>query len=208
MMVDVGCNGRISDGGVFSRSPIAQIIGSAQHGWPAPSPLRPQSRQPIPYYIIADDAFPLRPTIMKPFSRRQLTRGELIYNYRLSRARRTVENAFGLLASRFRVLQRAINLCPQKVDKIVLACCALHNYLRRHPTARATYSAPGSLDVEDLDSGVVNPGRWRQEGLWIDCDLIRQGSNNCTCEASEVRDRLHDYVNFEGKVPWQNRIVQ
>ena len=66
-------------------------------GIPTPSPL-PDDDKPIGYYIIGDDAFGMKTWLMKPFSRRSLENDERIFNYRLSRARRLVENAFGILA--------------------------------------------------------------------------------------------------------------
>lgn len=51
-------------------------------------------------------------------------------NKRLSRARRTVENAFGILAARWRFFHTDIEIQPEFVDNIILACCCLHNMLR------------------------------------------------------------------------------
>uniref|UniRef100_A0A1X7U5X5 DDE Tnp4 domain-containing protein n=1 Tax=Amphimedon queenslandica TaxID=400682 RepID=A0A1X7U5X5_AMPQE len=49
----------------------------------------------IPYMIVADDAFSLKEYLQKPYSQIGLTKEKQIFNYRLSRARRIVENAFG-----------------------------------------------------------------------------------------------------------------
>lgn len=54
---------------------------------------------------------------MRPFPGKQLGPSERIYYYRLSRARRIVENAFGILAARFRVFHRTMDQRPQTVDK-------------------------------------------------------------------------------------------
>ena len=81
----------------------------------------------MPYVIVGDDAFLLKRHIMKPYAQRGLSDGKRIFNYRLSRARRTSENAFGIPASVFRILFTKINLDPHLVKLIMLACCILHN---------------------------------------------------------------------------------
>ena len=54
-----------------------------------------------PHFIVADDAFPLKYHIMKPYRQRNLNMKNRIYNYHLNRARRIVENAFGIMSARF-----------------------------------------------------------------------------------------------------------
>lgn len=54
---------------------------------------------------------------------------EEIFNYRLSRARITVECAFGRLTSRFRIFHRPIETSIKTTDKIIRTTCVLHNYL-------------------------------------------------------------------------------
>jgi hypothetical protein len=48
-----------------------------------------------------------------------LTQEKQNFNYRLSRARRCVENAFGVLAARFRIFHTAIHMQTSKVDDFV-----------------------------------------------------------------------------------------
>ncbi|KAI8488914.1 hypothetical protein Bbelb_334320 [Branchiostoma belcheri] len=65
---------------------------------------------------------------------RNLTHQQRIFNYRLSRARRVVENAFGILPSRFRVLLTTLNVLPCKAARVTKACLVLHNAMRdRYP---------------------------------------------------------------------------
>jgi hypothetical protein len=97
--VDVGANGSCSDGGVFINTSLREAIEDGTAGIPDPQPL-PNDDQDVPFAFVGDDAFPLRSWLMKPFPHRQMTRSERIFNYRLSRARRVVENAFGILAHR------------------------------------------------------------------------------------------------------------
>ena len=84
---------------------------------------------PDNFVFIGDEAFSLKSYLMKLYPRRELNKNCKIYNYRLSRARRTVENAFGLLVSRFRVFEKPIATCVETTVKIVKAACVLHNWL-------------------------------------------------------------------------------
>lgn len=102
---------------------------------------------------------------MKPFSNNTLDKEERLFNYRLSRARRVVENAFGILASRFRLFHTTISLKPETVDDIVLAACVLHNFLRRN--ARPFYTPPQSLDLGNTESGTITRGDWSSENQMI-----------------------------------------
>ncbi|XP_039763780.1 uncharacterized protein LOC120636389 [Pararge aegeria] len=52
-----------------------------------------------------------------------------IFNYRLSRARRMVESAFGIMVQKYEVFQRPLKVQPHHLDKIILACTCLHNFL-------------------------------------------------------------------------------
>ena len=83
--------------------------------------------------IVGDEAFPLRMDLMQPFSKdkkgNRLPYKKMIFNYRLSRARHIVENAFGILVQRFRVYDRRICMDDHNVVKVVKATCILHNYL-------------------------------------------------------------------------------
>ena len=93
LLVDVGCNGRVADGGVYRNSKINSAFEENLLNVPDPKPL-PGCSTVTPYMIVADDAFPLKTYIQKPYSQVGLTKEKRIFNYRLSRARRVVENAF------------------------------------------------------------------------------------------------------------------
>ena len=128
-MVDVGINGRISDGGVLFHSKFGELFQKNELNLPLPSSL-PNSTENFPFVFIGDEAFALSTHLMKPYSQKNLTAEQAVFNKRLSCARSVVENAFGMLASRFRVLGTNMNLEPVKASVVtLLACCYLHNFL-------------------------------------------------------------------------------
>lgn len=66
LFVDIGCQGRISDGGVFKNTILNRKIENHTLGLPSPKPL-PGMQKEIPYVFIGDEAFPLKENIMKPY---------------------------------------------------------------------------------------------------------------------------------------------
>ncbi len=101
LWVNVGAEGSNLDAGVFLRSNLEPSLRVSTLGLPPPDHL-PNDDRDTPYFIVGDDAFQLRDYLQKPFPIRNMTHDQRIFNYGLSRGRRVVENAFGILASRLR----------------------------------------------------------------------------------------------------------
>ena len=151
--VDVGKNGRVSDSGVWANSTIRSEIESGNIALP-PAEELPNSNRTLPFVFVGNDAFPLCTYLLKPFPFRNQSNEERIFSYRLSRARRIIENSFGILASKFRILKTTIHLDPTSVRKVVLACVVLHNFLRQ----RHSDYLRNQQDTEDHVSGTIAGG--------------------------------------------------
>nr|XP_022908546.1 uncharacterized protein LOC111419893 [Onthophagus taurus] len=132
LYVDIGSYGKEGDAGIFAKSKIGKQIYGDKFNFPLPA-LLPRSKNTIlPYVILGDDAFKLDKHVMKPYPKKQIFEDpkKTIFNYRLSRARRVTENAFGIHCHVFRIFFSPINVKPNTVDLIVLTCCCLRNMLR------------------------------------------------------------------------------
>lgn len=196
---DVGCNGRMSDGGVFAKCTLNAALQRSIANVPNPRKIS-GIEEPLSFHIVADDAFPLRDDIMKPHKVRHLTQEQRIFNYRLSRARRVVENAFGILSNRFRLFLTTIALSPEKVEVLVLAACALHNYLLTK--SDTNYLSPALLDHEDMTTHQIIHGQWRQQQQLQSVGLPH--NKNPKVAAKHKRDILTQYFSSaEGSVEWQ-----
>lgn len=200
LWVDLGANGSASDCQVFNHGELKEAIEDGSIGFPEADEM-PYDDWPMNYFIVGDDAFPLRPWLMKPYSRRNLENDERIFNYRLSRARRVVENAFGILANRWRCLLRTMGQQPHIVEKIIVACICLHNMMRtRHPGPLHEL-----VDQDDRNHRVVRGG-WRNDMNLHNLQVV--GGNVTTREAKRQRLYLTDYFNSAaGSVPWQQNMI-
>lgn len=194
-----GCNGRVSDGGVFEMTDFYRALDGGRLNIPKEGVVDGVT---LPFVFIADDAFPLREDLMKPFSSKVSTKNRKIYNYRLSRGRRMIESVFGILAERFGVFQKPISFInPDKVESVVVACCYLHNYLRSKIPQE--YSPFDWLDSEDLETGVFTPGPRMDPNK-----NLAPGANRSKSEkAKAVREKFVHYFNNKGAVEWQGRFV-
>uniref|UniRef100_A0A1X7UIW8 DDE Tnp4 domain-containing protein n=1 Tax=Amphimedon queenslandica TaxID=400682 RepID=A0A1X7UIW8_AMPQE len=171
-LLDIGNYGRQSDGRVFSNSLLGQAMES--NTLSIPEPVLSQICVHMPYFFVADCAFPLKTYILTPYPGSYLPENKRIFKYWLSRARCVIENAFGILATKFRIFRRPIIAKVEKVTRITQAACVLHNYLKilemHCPVSARLYCPPGFVDQEDT---------------------------------KEVQEYMTAYVNSIGAVPWQ-----
>lgn len=97
MMVDVGVSGRVSDGGIISYTKFRKALAGNTLGIPEQTQL-PNSQKILPFVFLGDDAFGLTKNVMRPYPQSALN-VKRIFNYRLSRACRVIENTSGILSA-------------------------------------------------------------------------------------------------------------
>lgn len=194
---DVGAEGQSADGGTWNACDLHKAMDNGDVQFPPDLQLTEDIS--LPMHFIADDAFPMSERIIKPFSHRHLTQRQIIFNYRLSRARRVVENAFGIISSRFRVLRGEIQMNVADATNVVLSICVLHNMLRRK--CGNAYMPPGTYDSEDADHNIIG-GDWRHDETMP--GLSAQQGRNFSYRAKRMReDMSHYFLSDEGEVQWQ-----
>lgn len=185
LYVDVGAYGKSNDSTIFKESLFYKHITEETFNIPAPKPISDLDNTSLPYIFVGDDAFGLAKNIMCPYVGKQLPHVKKVFNYRLSRARRYIECTFGIMANKWRVFHRPLNVNIDFAESIVLACCVLQNYVRRRDGFREEdtyYQAPF-------------------EGIGI--GQVPRASNY----ARTVRDKFAEYFVQAGKLPWQDRMV-
>lgn len=227
-------SGGISDGGVWANSDFGRALERGQIDLPFPQHWLGMV-QPMPFTFVGDAAFPLRTFMMRPYAKpkrrrnqeqqeeeinedynRDIVRGlelsELIFNYRLSRARRVIENAFGILVSKWTILKGSIACKLETCEAMVLATLVLHNFLlsseEELPMQQRRYNAIGLVDQEG-PHGELFHGAWRQEvpDINIFHRIGRMGGNNAAADAIRLRNNLRDYfISKAGEIEWQYEI--
>ena len=201
--IDVGQYGSNNDAGVLSNSAMGMMIADNKINFPKGRTIQGCGYESLPYFLVGDEIFPLKEWMMRPYPGK-LDENENIFNYRLSRARRVIENSFGILRARWRIFSKPIRSTVQNAERYTLASLALHNYLRQ--TDNALYCPAGFIDSEN-SSGQIKQGDWcsqvrTQDGGLTSVANVR-GSRPAT-DASHIRDALKEYFMTEnGQVSWQ-----
>ena len=111
-----------------------------------------------------------------------------------------MENCFGLLAARWRILLKRIEAHDVLADAIVKACCVLHNFL---------------IEMRGVEPSMVDHGQrneknglWRRAGEMRSVSVLRNSrANRARDEAVEMRNKLTDIFSGIGAVSWQNDVV-
>lgn len=209
-LVDVGAFGSDCDAGVLSKSLFGRALYDRTLDITHEVKKLPGCDVELPYFVVADEAFQLHKNVMRPYSGRCLSDDKSMFNYRLSRARRTIENAFGILASRWRIFLRPICAHPSTADRFVMACILLHNFLMtenaKKPPCEQTYCPPNFIDHDNME-GMI-PGTWRSETSNMR-NFRPCTAHRATREAYEQRDVLTKYLlSPTGEISWQYAHIQ
>ncbi|XP_036329617.1 protein ALP1-like [Rhagoletis pomonella] len=185
IMVDIGALGHNSDGGVFKNSKFGNSILHHPQNMKIPGEkVLPNTNEIAPFVFLADEAFPLRKNIMRPYPGRNVTnlpQKELIFNKRLSKARRVVENAFGILSSRFRIYRKPIIASKETAINIVKATVCLHNWLR--DKSASNYLNADEVE-EDSELDITRIGLQ---------PILSSRSNHASQDAMTVRNIFTNY---------------
>ncbi|GFT14157.1 DDE Tnp4 domain-containing protein [Trichonephila clavipes] len=200
VLVGIGAEGHNTDGGVFRNSIFGQSLEKATLQLPFPLEI-PGTTNMFPFLLIGNEAFPLKNNLMRPYPGVALSKDKAIFNYRLSRA-----NAFGIMASCFRIFRKPLMSSLESSTFTVAAAVCLHNYIKSaeegEPLCKRKY---WPLDYADNVSpdGNINDGKWRTEEALAINRLSRTGSNMYSRQAEDIRTLLN-YFCHEGATAWQD----
>ena len=193
-----GTNGHVSHGGVLEYTDFYDKLQNECLKIPESSDVKGR-KLPCLYWRRGLQDF------LKPYNVKQLTRERKIFNYRLSRAQRIIENVFSILVARFGILvfKTHINIQLDNIKDVVMASCALYNFLRR--TSADTYTPSECFDTEDLQNGTVTAGL--RSNISNMATLKRGNNRNHQLTGKYVRSQFVEYFKNEGKVPWQDNCI-
>ena len=138
--------------------------------------------KPLPWKIspnmsfayVWDDVFPLQEHIMRPYPGRLPSKTKRIFYYRLLRTPRIEENAFEILATRFRVFRRPLMVNAVHAELVVKVAVVLHNFVRQE--AATQYFNPLLVDGENAE-GEISLREWRKNEN--DMQLFDQFKKKC-----------------------------
>nr|CAH7768090.1 unnamed protein product [Callosobruchus chinensis] len=182
--VDIGAYGKSNDSTIFKESVFYKKLVEKTLDIPEPRPISQTDITPLPHVIVGDEAFSLSENIMRPYCGKSLTTKKRILNYRLSRARRYIECCFGILANKWRIFHRPLNVDIEFTENLIKACCVLHNYVR----LRDGYRYDHTLYITSLTS--------------LNTETVRPNARSLN-----TRDRFAHYFVNEGKLPWQDKLI-
>lgn len=175
--IEIGGRGKQSDGGTFAASTIFQLLESGQFNVPEPKAL-PETDTILPHVLIGDEAYPLKPYLMRPYPGRELNPSKENFNKRLSHARKCIECAFGIMRAKWRLLGKDIEQTPEHAYDTIKCMCILHNVIR---------ARDGN---DDLHYNQVVNQIYHEDQM----EATRRLGIRYTHESRAVRDKFADYM--------------
>ena len=151
----VGWPGKVHDARVLQNS---QLYAKGERGHLFEERTTIINATRVPVCVLGDPAYPLQPWLMKPFVNTGcLTDQQRHFNYRLSKARVIVEQAFGRLKGRWRCLRTKLSVQVEDVPDVVGACCVLHNICQTLGDAFDEHWLESSQEPQDSLPALATP---------------------------------------------------
>lgn len=184
--VDIGAYGKDCDSSIFQETVFWKKMCNGTLNIPSPSILDANGVN-LPFVLVGDEGFALTENLLRPFGGHNLTVTKRVFNYRLTRARRFVECTFGLMANKWRIFHRALNVSKEFAKDIVKAAVILHNVVRHRDGYR-----PSDMDI------IANVHPTGLQSI-PHGPTVRGGRN-----ANDIRNEFANYfVSPAGSLSWQ-----
>jgi len=185
--VCVGSYGKDCDSSIFKTTAFWKKLTEGSLNIPRPRPLNEHSNITFPFVLVGDEGFALHDHLLRPFGGTHLDKKKQVFNYRLTRARRYVECAFGILANKWRIFHRPLDVKEETAIWVVKACTVLHNLVRERDGLHFENTIPEEIFFDNIANSHMRRG-----GL----------------SANSIRTSFADYfVSESGSIPWQDEAI-
>ncbi|XP_028762826.1 protein ALP1-like [Neltuma alba] len=129
---------------------------------------------------------------------RQARNAKELFNYRHSSLRMTIERCFGVLKARFPILKLMPSYKPSRQRLIVVACCAIHNYIRKWSRRDLLFTEWENMNPAQVEELTVNTnleiqsllGNANVESTNYNLDNLSRLSDQSAAEMSSYRDQI------------------
>lgn len=175
--VDIGGYSELDDVGTFTFSTLYNDLEKGLLKLPECAQI-PNSTVKLPYVLLGDVGYPLKPYLMKPYVQRDLSNEQKVFNSRLTEARKSVRTALGLMASKWKLFTSCMQSHPDRANLIIKCICLLHNIVIDREGVSQTDLA--ALETSKYQSSMN----------------VRSRSNNrYTHHSGDIREAFKTFIN-------------
>ncbi|XP_013099857.2 uncharacterized protein LOC106082082 [Stomoxys calcitrans] len=145
----------------------------------------------IPSYFVTPRIFPFVRHTMRPYPGKVLTPCKEAFNARLKTCSDYLDNSFGILIYKWKVLQNRFAGLPEISCNIIKSCIILHNFAIEHDRS---YLHNQLMDHVDETTQELKLGVWREAVKLPKTRLFSNYENTANNDAFASRDLLKDYL--------------
>ncbi|KNE96447.1 hypothetical protein PSTG_10278 [Puccinia striiformis f. sp. tritici PST-78] len=174
--VSGGGPGSMHDGRLFRRSALGHNL--SQRGEAVEPPMIPRGK-----YLIGDAGYPANVRVLVPYPSVANPANE-DFNFIHSLTRMIVEQAFGWLKNRFRILLHAQLARPIRARNNAFACMVLHNMLNKR----------GTMYLQVWNNRSAGESRFAELHNTMDDDSTPQTPNGGQPTMASIRDQLREQL--------------